>query len=235
MNITPRKLYDILFKHFGNLNWWPTDNNYHKKEKSDPRFEVIVGAILTQNAAWSNVEKALENLKSRRLLDIKKISEIDIKILQNIVKPTGFFNQKAKRIKNLAGYINNNYSGDLESFLKRNLKNVREELLLLNGIGPETADSILLYAGYLPIFVVDAYTRRICKRLPIDINPTYEDIQDFFQKDLQKKYKKNELSKIYNELHALIVNLAKTYCKSRPECTECPLKEICLYKKKLIQ
>jgi len=233
MNITPQKLYDILSKHFGKTNWWPTDYDYHKKTGSDPRFEVIVGAILTQNAAWSNVEKALENLKSERLLDVKKISKIEIGKLKEIIRSTGFFNQKAKRLKNISEYLENKYEGNLDKFLKRNLGKLREELLTLNGVGPETADSILLYAGNLPIFVVDAYTKRLCNRLQIDINPTYYDIQDYFQKDLLKKYKKSEISKIYNELHALIVILAKNYCKSRPDCSNCPLEKICIYKKQL--
>ena len=235
MKITPASLYLILPKHFGILNWWPTDYDYHKKMGSDPRFEVIVGAILTQNAAWLNVEKALENLKSKKLLDIKIISKIDIKILQKMVKPTGFFNQKAKRLKNLAEYILSKYSGDFDSFFKRNMKEIREELLMLNGIGPETADSILLYAGNKPIFVVDAYTKRICTRLPININPTYDEIQKFFQDNLSKKYKKNEMSKIYNGLHALIVIHGKTYCKNKPKCIKCPLKTYCTYATDLTQ
>jgi len=235
MNITPQLLYNILLEHFGKLNWWPTDINYHKKIGSDPRFEVIVGAILTQNAAWSNVEKALINLKNKKLVDIKKISKIDIKILKEMIKPTGFFNQKAKRLKDIAVFLESRYQANLDKFFKRSLKEIRKELLMLNGIGPETADSILLYAGNLPIFVVDAYTKRICKRLPIKINPTYDDIQNYFQKNLLKKYKKNEISKIYNELHALIVIHAKTYCKNKPECTICPLQKICMYNKKLFQ
>jgi endonuclease-3 related protein len=233
MNIDPKSLYKILLRHYGKLNWWPTDYNYHKKTGSDPRFEVIVGAMLTQNAAWNNVEKALDNLKKNILLDIKKISQIDIKLLQKMVKPTGFFNQKAERVKYIANYLEEKYSGDLDSFFNRNLKNLRGELLEINGIGPETADSILLYAGDKPIFVVDAYTKRICKRLPIDVNLRYDEIQDFFQKNLSKKYKKNEISKIYNELHALIVNHGKNYCKSNPKCKNCPLQNYCMYKNQL--
>jgi endonuclease-3 related protein len=233
--ITPHLLYKILLDHFGNLNWWPQDINYHKKTGSDPRFEVIVGAILTQNAAWTNVEKALENLKSKRLLDIEKISNIDIKLLQRIVRPTGFFNQKAKRVKYISEYLENNYSADLNTFFNRDIDIIREELLQINGIGPETADSILLYAGDKPIFVVDAYTKRICKRLPIEVNPTYDHIQNYFQKDILKKFNKNKISKIYNELHALIVNHGKNYCKSKPKCNNCPIKEKCLYNKQLSQ
>ena len=232
MKVTPRTLYKMLLKEFGNLKWWPMDQKYHDKFKSDPGFEVIVGAILTQNTAWSNVEKALENLKSNEMVDCKKISKANIKTLQKMVKPSGFFKQKANRLKNLASYLQNNYDEDLDKFFDRNLKEIRKELLSLNGIGPETADSILLYAGNLPIFVVDAYTKRICKRIPIDVNISYEEIQDYFQTELSKTYKKNELTKIYNELHALIVILAKTYCKKKPDCNNCPLKNYC---KKLLQ
>jgi endonuclease-3 related protein len=233
--INPCTLYEILLNHFGNLNWWPQDIKYHKKTGSDPRFEVIVGAILTQNAAWSNVEKALENLKSKKLLDIEKISKIDIKLLQKIVRPTGFFNQKAKRMKYISKYLESNYSADLDTFFNRDFNIIREELLQINGIGPETADSILLYAGDKPIFVVDAYTKRICKRLPIDVNPTYDFIQNYFQNDILKKFNKNEISKIYNEFHALIVNQGKNYCKSKPKCDNCPIKEKCMYNKQLSQ
>jgi len=233
MKITPCSLYEILLNHFGNLNWWPQDIEYHKKADSDPRFEVIVGAILTQNAAWVNVEKALENLKSKKLLDTKKITKMDLNLLQNIVRPTGFFNQKAKRVKYISEYLERNYSGDLDTFFNRDCNIIREELLQINGIGPETADSILLYAGNKPIFVVDAYTKRICKRLPIDVNPAYDNIQNYFQNEISKKFKENEISKIYNELHALIVNLGKNYCKSKPRCNLCPLQKNCIYKKQL--
>jgi endonuclease-3 related protein len=230
MKITPQLLYQVLLEKFGELNWWPVDKDYHKKTGSDPRFEVMTGAILTQNAAWLNVEKALKNLKSKNILDLEKISFIDLESLQKMVKPTGFFRQKAKRLQNLASYILNNYQGNLDYFFKRDLQEIREELLSLNGIGPETADSILLYAGNLPIFVVDSYTIRICKRVPLDINPTYDEIQKYFENKLSKKYQKNEISKIYNELHALIVILAKIYCKSKPECNKCPLRKYCMYK-----
>jgi endonuclease-3 related protein len=233
MKITPYLLYIVLFEHFGRLNWWPKDLNYHKKTGSDPRFEVIIGAILTQNAAWMNVKKALENLKSQELVDIKKISEIDIKLLQKLIRSTGFFNQKANRVKYFAQYLQNKYSGDLDSFFNNNLKNLREELLSINGIGPETADSILLYAGNKPIFVVDAYTKRICKRLPIDTNQTYNGIQKYFQINISKKFKKNEILDVYNELHALIVNHGKNYCKSKPKCDKCPLIKNCMYYKQL--
>ena len=235
MIMTPFKIYEILLKEFGNLNWWPMDKKYHENNRSDPRFEVIVGAILTQNTGWSNVEKALTNLKLNNMLNIKSISEINIKKLQEMIKPSGFFNQKANRLKILTLYLKNNFNSNLDYFFKKNIENIRKELLLLNGIGPETADSILLYAGNMPIFVVDTYTKRICKRLLMDTNISYDEIQDYFQRELSKNYSKKELIKIYNELHALIVILAKKYCKKKPQCYNCPLNKYCDFKKKLMQ
>lgn len=233
MKLKPHNLYNILLEEFGYRNWWPIDKNYHTKHGTDQRFEIIVGAILTQNTAWPNVEKALTNLKTKNMLDIKKISKIDIKHLQNIIKPSGFFNQKAERLKNLATYLHNNYHSNLDYFFNRNPKDIREELLSLNGIGHETADSIILYAGSLPIFVVDAYTKRICKRIPLKTNISYDEIQHYFEEELKKKYSDRGLTQIYNELHALIVTLAKKHCKKKPECQGCPLKEHCMFQKNL--
>lgn len=227
MKHTPYTIYKKLYKKFGDLNWWPMDKEYHKKNGSDPRFEVIVGAILTQNTAWSNVEKALTNLKSKNILDMKKIVNIDMNSLQNMIRPSGFFNQKADRVKNMTLYLQENYNGNLNNFFNRDLYAIREELISLNGIGPETADSILLYAGNLPIFVVDAYTKRICKRLPLDTNISYDEIQQYFQKNLCKKYTEKQITQVYNELHAQIVILAKNYCKKKPACINCPLKDSC--------
>ena len=235
MKLTPHTVYKILLEEFGQQNWWPIDKGHHKKHGSDQRFEVIVGAILTQNTAWSNVEKALVNLKSKNMLEIKKISDIEIVTLQNLIKPSGFFNQKSRRLKNLASYLRDNYNDDLDIFFDRNLYDIREEFLSLNGIGPETADSILLYAGNLPIFVVDAYTKRICKRLPLKTEVSYDEIQHYFEEELSKKYSKDEITQIYNELHALIVVLAKNYCKKKPACDKCPLKKYCEFKKQLSQ
>jgi len=231
MKLTPYTLYKILLENFGNQSWWPIDKNYHEKHGSDPRFEIMVGAILTQNTAWSNVEKALISLKSKDTLDIKKISEIDVKSLQNMIKPSGFFNQKAKRLKNLASHLHDHYHDSLSYFFDRGIDDIREGLLSLNGIGLETADSILLYAGNLPAFVVDAYTKRICKRLPLETNVSYNEIQQYFERELGKKYSKEKLTQIYNELHALIVVLGKNYCKKKPECNKCPLKRHCEFKK----
>jgi len=235
MKITPQKLYEILNNRFGNLDWWPMDGKYHKKNGSDQRFEVIIGAILTQNTAWSNVEKAISSLKSQKVLDINSINKISIKELQKLIKSSGFFNQKAERLKNLALFFIQNYQGNLDNFFKKDINDVRNELLSLNGVGPETADSIILYAGSLPIFVVDAYTRRICERLPMNTEISYEAIQNYFEKELAKNYTKDGLIKIYNNLHAMIVILGKNYCKKNPKCKECPLDKYCNYYKNLIQ
>ena len=231
MKITPPILYKTLLHHLGHQNWWPIDKEYHKKNNTDPRFEIITGAILTQNTAWSNVEKALKNLKTKKMLDIKKISKINTETLQELVKPSGFFNQKAKRVKNLASYLNSNYNGNLKIFFKREIKEIREELLSIDGIGPETADSIILYAGNMPIFVVDAYTKRICERIPLDTKIVYDDIQKYFEKKLSTEYPKKELTQVYNELHALIVIFAKNFCKKKPECKKCPLQKNCMFAK----
>jgi endonuclease-3 related protein len=235
MKLTSLTLFKRLIEEFGYQDWWPIDKKYHKKNSSDPRFEIIVGAILTQNTSWSNVEKALENLKLKSFLDIEKIVKINIKDLRSMIKPTGFFNQKAERIKNIAKYLNNNYNGDLDWFFNRNLKDIRKELLSLNGIGQETADSIILYAGNMPIFVVDTYTKRICKRLSLNTTTEYNKTQQYFEEELNKEYSNKNLTQVYNEYHALIVKLAKIYCKKKPVCKECPLKKNCSYRKNLFK
>jgi len=233
MDLTPTLLYEILSRKIDDLNWWPVDKKYHDENKSDPRFEVIIGAILTQNTNWSNVEKTLRNLKLYKKLDIKNIENTDLKNLSELIKSSGFFNQKAERIKNISQILRNKYNSDLDNFFNRDIDNIREELLSLKGIGQETADSIILYAGYKPIFIVDTYTKRICKRLPLKTNLKYKDIQLFFQVDLCKSYKNNKLVKIYSQLHAQIVILAKEYCKKKPYCINCPLKKYCKFYEKL--
>lgn len=225
-------LYQLLAKEFGKQYWWPMDDLYHKKNGSDPRFEIIIGAILTQNTAWSNVEKALNNLKKNKMLSIKKIVSINDTALQQLIKPSGFFKQKSARLKNIAEYIKKEYNSDLNSFFNRETLDLREELLSINGIGPETADSILLYAGNKPIFVVDAYTKRICKRIPLIYTDNYKEIQRYFQEKLENDYSKTEISDVYNELHALIVELGKNFCKkNKPLCKKCPLNNACNFAK----
>ena len=224
MSLTPRKVYELLLSHFGSRYWWPVDEEYHRENGSDPRFEIMVGAILTQNTAWANVEKALRNIKENKSLTIGKIVDEDLEKLKTMIQPSGFFNQKAHRLKVLSSHLHENYNGNLDKFFSRDLQKIRQELISLNGIGPETADSILLYAGNLPVFVVDAYTKRLCKRLPVQIKEwSYDEIQQFFEKELPKK----NAVQLYQDIHALIVELAKKYCKKRPDCDNCPLKNHC--------
>jgi endonuclease-3 related protein len=225
------KLYKILQNEFKELNWWPVDLKYHKKRQTDPRFEIIVGAILTQNTAWSNVEKALTNLKLDNIIDLEGIIKTDVKKLEEIIRPSGFFKQKAQRLKVVADHFRVNYDNNLDNFFNKNFNHIREELLSINGIGPETADSILLYAGKKPIFVVDAYTKRISKRIPLNAGNSYDEIQNYFQKNLSNNFSKEELPKVYGELHAAIVMLAKNYCKKKPDCSNCPLKKQCNFNK----
>ena len=216
-----------MLKTFGELNWWPIHSNYHKKNSTDPRFEIIIGAILTQNTSWTNVEKAIDNLKYKNKLDISSILEIDINILKLLIRPSGFFNQKSERLKNISKYFYDRYESNLDIFFNKNTLELREELLELKGIGPETADSILLYAGDKPIFVVDSYTKRLCKRIPIKTERTYDKIQEYFQKNFSNIYEEDELPKIYNQMHAMIVELAKNYCRKKPRCKNCPIKKYC--------
>jgi endonuclease-3 related protein len=228
MVLRTEKLYDLLLDHFGHQHWWPVDRTYHKTQESDPRFEIIVGAILTQNTAWSNVEKALDSLKQHRALTIESITSMKLQVLKNLIQPSGFFNQKALRLKTISSYLLGEYQANLSLFFSRDTPMVRTELLGLNGIGSETADSILLYAGDKPVFVIDAYTRRISRRLPFPVNgDSYDELQQFFEHTLQKKYPANHLVPVYKELHALIVKLAKTSCRTLPGCDNCPLRRSC--------
>lgn len=189
----------------------------------------MVGAILTQNTAWSNVEKALDNLKQKNVLSLHEIVTLTTTELKKMIQPSGFFNQKAVRLQHFVHHLKENYNNNLDHFFQRGLIEIRQELLSLPGIGPETADSMLLYAGGHPVFVVDAYTKRICSRLPFSVHiDTYETIQKFFEQNLQKTFKEKELVPMYQEFHALIVELAKNYCKKKnPLCPTCPLKNYC--------
>ncbi len=206
------EIYYRLLNHFGKQNWWPAETP----------FEVCVGAILTQNASWKNVEKAIKNLKEKNLLNPFKIYEIPLNTLANTIKSCGFYNIKAKRLKTFVEFLVNNYQGNLDKLFSKGWKRAREELLKLKGLGKETVDSILLYAGNLPIFVVDTYTYRILNRhFLIPEETTYEEIQELFMKNLPLD------SKLFNEYHALLVVCGKNYCKKKnPLCEKCPLKDL---------
>jgi endonuclease-3 related protein len=206
-------IYHQLHPHFNESKWWPAETP----------FEVMVGAILTQQTIWKNVEKSVQNLKSKDLLEIKALAKAHIGTIENCVRPSGFYKQKAKRIKNLARHLSEGYNGDLEAFFARDVMLVRNELLALDGIGFETADSMLLYAGSLPKFVVDAYTFRIFGRLGLDLGKNYKQAQEFFESNLPTDVT------IYRNYHAYMVEVGKNHCKTRPLCTNCPLSEICRF------
>lgn len=203
-------IYHKLYLHFGAQNWWPADSP----------FEVIVGAILTQNTNWQNVEKAINNLKKHRLLNPNKLYRLSQKRLAALIIPAGYYNIKAKRLKNFLGFLMDSYQGRLKKMSLLDTQSLRYQLLSVNGIGPETADSILLYAFKKPIFVIDAYTRRILVRHRlIKENFGYSEIQNLFMQSLKADVK------LFNEYHALLVRLAKEVClKHKPKCDSCPLK-----------
>lgn len=205
------KIYDRLFKRFGSQHWWP----------GETPFEVMVGAVLTQNTNWGNVEKAITNLKKDGLLTPYGLHRVSTVKLASLIRPSGYFNIKAKRLKNFISFFIRHYQGNVEKMRRQSLSKLREELLKVNGIGPETADSILLYALEKPIFVVDAYTRRILYRhAMISGAVDYHAIQKIFMDHLRAN------RKVFNEYHALIVKVGKELCRTKPRCEECPLKEV---------
>lgn len=230
MKTTPNNLYTILYNSFGPQYWWPMDHSHHKQNNTDPRFEVMIGSILTQNTAWTNVEKAIKQLKKHNLLSIKALKHADNDLVKTCIRSSGYFNQKAKRLQFLSDHLVEKYNGNLNQFFSKSIKKLRQELLSLHGIGPETADSMLLYAAKKPVFVVDAYTKRLCKRIPLPVNAaSYDDIQHYFEDELKKRYVDDKLVQVYNEFHALIVNLGKYYCKPKPACSNCPLVKKCAF------
>ncbi len=203
-------IYQRLYRSFGPQSWWP----------GETPFEVIVGAILTQNTNWQNVAKAIDNLKKARVLTPQKLHSLPIDRLARLIRPSGYFNIKAKRLKSFLNFLFKNYQGKLDKMFARPLNELRKEILAVKGIGPETADSILLYAGGLPIFVVDAYTKRIFSRQKLLSEDTeYHQVQELFTRSLKKDVQ------LYNEYHALIVRLGKDFCKKiKPKCEVCPIK-----------
>jgi endonuclease-3 related protein len=228
-----RTYYRTLFRAWGRQHWWPAQS----------RFEVIVGAYLTQNTAWTNVEKALANLRAAHLLSVSGIRRVSLAELERLIRPAGYFRQKAKRLKLFVAFLDRQYQGSLTRLFARPTPALREELLNLHGIGPETADSILLYAGNHPVFVVDAYTRRILARHEIlPEKAAYEEIRELFEQALaplamsvagssetgklaaefrgaahppsaMSAAKRTALAQVYNEMHGLIVGVGKNYCR----------------------
>ncbi len=197
-----------MIAHFGPLHWWPAESS----------LEVIVGAILTQNTNWKNVEKAIHNLKKHGLLSFSTLEQIPPAQLAEVIRPAGYYNLKAQRLKNLIHFLMTEYGGSVEAMAEENHERLREKLLAVKGIGPETADSILLYALQKPVFVIDQYTYRILSRhFLVSEETTYEEMQQLMMDHLP------EDGSIFNEYHAQIVMIGKHFCKKTPRCEECPL------------
>jgi endonuclease-3 related protein len=204
-----RSYYGTMFLKLGPRHWWPAKS----------AFEVIVGAILTQNTSWSNVERAIANLRRERLLAPRALERIRPARLANVIRSSGYFRQKARKLKSFARFLRAEYGGSLDRMFRTPTPLLREKLLAVHGIGPETADSILLYAGRHSVFVVDAYTRRVLERHElIRAHATYEEIRQLFEKNLAPDHQ------LYNEYHALLVAVGKEWCRTKnPRCSECPL------------
>jgi endonuclease-3 related protein len=234
-------MYSALARAWGHQHWWPAQS----------RFEVIVGAFLTQNTSWTNVELAIRQLRSARVLNLAGIREIPVGRLEQLIRSSGYFRQKAMRLKNFVNFLDETYGGSLTRMFAQPTSALREQLLSLNGVGPETADSILLYAGQHASFVVDAYTKRIASRHGILADTArYEDVRALFQRGLAAVEPSQEfaveptgaashkpsrmslasrspLAQVYNEMHGLLVGVGKTYClKSMPKCEGCPLSHL---------
>ncbi len=206
-----KQIHNLLFEHFGEQHWWP----------GETQFEIIVGAILTQNTNWTNVEKAIKNLKSADVLEPDKLHNMEISEMAELIRPAGYFNIKTKRLKNFLNWLFENYDGEIGNLEDISTSRLREELLAIKGIGPETADSILLYAFDRPVFVVDTYTARVAVRHKlIDPQTDYEQLQYLFESNLP------EDTKLFNEYHALLVRVGKEFCRPKPNCATCPLKKL---------
>jgi endonuclease-3 related protein len=205
-------IYQKLLEHFGKQHWWPADT----------RFEIIIGAILIHQTNWRSVERAIENLKSKGLLNPHSLAKASSKQIEALLRHLNFFRNKAKRIIGLSRYLTEEYDGSLKKFFNKSTEEIREELLSLEGIGKETADSILLYAADRFVFPIDAYTIRLCNRLGIS-ETKYEKLRSLFEITLPRDLE------VYKELHALVDKLGKTYCKSKPNCYNCPLADDCLF------
>jgi endonuclease-3 related protein len=203
------KMYAKLYDAFGAQHWWP----------GETPFEVMVGAVLTQNTNWRNVSRAIDNLRTENLLTLQALSELPIEFLAEKIRPAGYFNLKARRLKNLLYFVNREYQGDLDTLFAEETYTLRESLLTVKGIGPETADSILLYAANKPIFVIDAYTHRILSRhTMITEEDDYHSMQELFHDVLPAD------TALFNEYHALLVRLGKDFCKkTKPLCSSCPI------------
>ncbi len=202
-------IYQRLYAHFEPQGWWPGRG----------RFELIVGALLAQNTNWGNVEKAIRRLRRARALTPSAMSALSQRRLADLIRPAGYFAVKAQRLHNFLVFLHTRHKGSLQRMFRDEPARIREALLEVSGIGPETADSILLYAGNMPAFVVDAYTKRVFSRHRIIADQApYREIQALFMNHLPQD------AKLYNEYHALLVAVGKAYCRNTPQCDTCPLR-----------
>jgi len=203
--------YIALRRRFGHRKWWPAETP----------LEMCIGAVLTQNTAWKNVTQAISNLKAAGAIDLFAIHEMPAEDLATLIKPSGYYNVKAKRLKSLVRHIVTRYNAELSSMLALPLGVLRKELLTVNGVGKETADSIILYAAQKPIFVVDAYTKRVLFRHGLLTGEgDYDTVQGYFHRHLPRD------TSLFNDYHAQFVAVGKHYCKTKPMCKECPLTEV---------
>ncbi len=206
-----RQVYDRLLAAFGPQHWWPGDGP----------FEVLVGAVLVQNTSWKNVERAIRNLREADLMEPRRLHAVPLEELEELVRPAGYFRIKARRLQHLLRFVVEQYGGSLDRMFADDMATLREGLLGVHGVGPETADSILLYAGGLPSFVVDTYTHRVLARHGwIGFDADYHQIKEHFESTLEEDVQ------LYNELHALLVRVGHLHCRKRPKCEGCPLKRM---------
>lgn len=213
-------VFERLHAAHGPQRWWP----------GDTPFEVMVGAVLTQNTAWTNVERAIAGLKGADALEARRLMELDEAVLAGLIRPAGYFNVKARRLRNFCRWYLE--QGGYEALAALDTEPLRAGLLSVNGVGPETADDILLYAFERPVFVIDAYTRRLFGRLgAIDPAAGYEALRGLFERGLAREVRVRgghaTLAALFNEYHALIVMQAKAVCRPRPLCVECALAGVC--------
>ena len=205
-------LYDRLLEYYGPQHWWPADSP----------FEVMVGAVLVQSTAWRNVEYAIDNLKTAGSMSPAAIRDMSHEALEQLVRPSGFYRVKARRLRSLCEYLGESFADSIEAMNGRPTGELRSELLAVYGIGEETADDILLYALNRPIFVIDAFTRRIFQRLGLcQQDSRYSDVQQMFHDRLPRD------ATLFNEYHALIVRHGNTTCRKTPDCANCPLLSAC--------
>ncbi len=217
------QVYGKLLAAFGRQRWWPTTTAARETE-------IIIGAILTQNTSWKNVEKAISNLAAAGMVDFRRIAAAKKGKIAQLIRPSGYYNQKAERLKLFARYVCDNYGGGVKRLLLKEKGKLRDELLQLNGIGPETADSISLYAANKPAFVVDAYTRRIFSRIGVcGSGVSYDELQQLLVSGLPESMR---TAAAYSQYHALLVELGKKVCtKNTPLCGNCPLLGFCAFGK----